>query len=68
MCYNCGCGMLDNDLGDPKNITNRTFEEAAKAAGETVDKAKRNVLEELKKQLERKRQTFQGKVQAFFID
>ncbi|HXX34246.1 MAG TPA: hypothetical protein VEM15_07220 [Thermodesulfobacteriota bacterium] len=55
MCYNCGCGMLDNDLGDPKNITNRTFEEAAKAAGETVEEAKRNVLEELKKQLEKKK-------------
>jgi len=55
MCYNCGCGMLDNDLGDPKNVTNRTFEEAAKAAGETVEEAKRNVLEELKKQLEKKK-------------
>ena len=55
MCYNCGCGMLDNDLGDPKNITTRTFEEAAKAAGETVEEAKRNVLEELKKQLEKKK-------------
>jgi len=55
MCYNCGCGMLDNDLGDPKNITNKTFEEAAKAAGETVEEAKRNVFEELKKQLERKK-------------
>ena len=55
MCYNCGCGMLDNDLGDPKNITNRTFEEAAKAAGETVEEAKRNVLEELKKQFEKRK-------------
>jgi len=55
MCYNCECGMLDNDLGDPKNITNRTFEEAAKAAGEAVEEAKRNVLEELKKQLEKKK-------------
>ncbi len=68
MCYNCGCGMPDNDLGNPKNITNRTFDEAAKAAGETVEQAKRNVFEELKKQLEKKKQTFQSKVQAFFID
>ena len=31
MCYNCGCEMPDNDMGNPKNITNKTFEEAAKA-------------------------------------
>ena len=29
MCYNCGCGKLDDDMGNPKNITNKTFEEAA---------------------------------------
>jgi len=55
MCYNCGCGMLDNDMGEPKNITNKTFEEAAKAAGQTLEEAKRNVLGELKKQLKKKK-------------
>ena len=32
MCYSCGCGKLSDDMGDPKNITDKTFEEAAKAS------------------------------------
>jgi hypothetical protein len=50
VCYNCGCKMPDNDMGDPKNITNKTFEEAARAAGESVDDAKRNTLDLLREQ------------------
>lgn len=53
MCYNCGCGMADDDMGDPKNITNKTFEEAAKASGQSVEEAKKNALELLKKQVEK---------------
>ena len=41
--------MPDSSMGDPKNITNKTFEEAAKAAGETPEEAKRNTLKLLKK-------------------
>lgn len=48
MCYNCGCQMPDNDMGDPKNITNKTFEEAATASGQSVGEAKENTLELLK--------------------
>ena len=51
MCYNCGCQMPDNDMGDPKNITNKTFEEAAKASGQSVEDAKQNALELLKDEL-----------------
>jgi hypothetical protein len=51
MCYNCGCELPDNDMGDPKNITDRTFEEAAKAMDQTVEEAKRFTLELLKKEL-----------------
>ena len=51
MCYNCGCGLPDNDMGSPKVITNKTFEEAAKAAGQTPEEAKRNTLKLLKKVL-----------------
>jgi hypothetical protein len=40
--------MPDNDMGNPRNITNKTFEEAAKAAGTTADEAKNNTLELLK--------------------
>jgi hypothetical protein len=43
--------MPDNDMGNPKNITNKTFEEAAKAAGETPEEAKKNTLELLEKTL-----------------
>ncbi len=55
MCYNCGCGMPDNNMGDTRNITNKTFEEAANAAGQSVEEAKRNVLQQLKKELEKKK-------------
>ncbi len=41
MCYNCGCQMPDNDMGNPKNITSKTFEKAAKAAGQSTDEAKK---------------------------
>jgi predicted RNase H-like HicB family nuclease len=43
--------MPDNDMGNPKNITNKTFEEAAKAAGQTPQEAKENALELLQKTL-----------------
>ena len=55
MCYNCGCEMPDNDMGNPKNITDKTFEEAAKAMGQTVDEAKRFTLDLLQKQLGEKK-------------
>ena len=54
MCYNCGCGMPDNDMGNPKNITNKTFEEAASAVDQSVEEAKRNTLKILQKQMEEK--------------
>jgi hypothetical protein len=55
MCINCGCGMPDNDMGNPKLIINKTFEEAAKAAGQSVEEAKKNVYEHLKKEMEKKK-------------
>lgn len=51
MCYNCGCGMPDDDMGNPKNITDKTFEEAAKASNQSMEEAKKNTLDLLKKQL-----------------
>jgi hypothetical protein len=36
-------------MGDPKNITDKTFEEAARAAGQTPEEAKKNALELLQK-------------------
>ena len=52
MCYNCGCEMPENDMGDPKNITDKTFEDAAKAMDQPIDEAKKNTLELLRKTLE----------------
>ncbi len=48
MCYNCGCGKPGDDMGDPKNITDKTFEEAAKAAKLSLKEAKKNTLDLLK--------------------
>jgi hypothetical protein len=55
MCYNCGCEMPDNDMGNPKNITDKTFQEAANAAGQPVEEAKKNALELLEKSLGKKK-------------
>ena len=51
MCYNCGCQMPDNDMGNENNITEKTFEEAAEASGQSVEEAKRNVLQLLKSEV-----------------
>jgi len=48
VCYNCGCGKPDDDMGDPKNITDKTFEEAAKASKQSPKEAKKKTLELLK--------------------
>jgi hypothetical protein len=55
MCYNCGCQMPDNDMGNPKNITDKTFDEAAKAMGQSAEDAKKNTLELLQKTLAEKK-------------
>ena len=51
MCYNCGCGMPNNDMGKPDNITNKTFEQAAKVMGQTTEDGKKNARELLEKVL-----------------
>lgn len=44
MCYNCGCGLPDEDHGDPRNLTNRSFEQAAEAVGQSAKEARENTL------------------------
>lgn len=51
MCYNCGCQIPNDKMGHEDNITEETFAKAAKASGQTVDEAKKNTLDLLKKQL-----------------
>ena len=61
MCYNCGCGMPDDDMGmgnagvDPngKSITNKTFEEAAKSQGMSVKQAQEEAYTLLKQILKK---------------
>lgn len=33
MCYNCGCGIPDDSMGHPDNITNDTFRALAGKKG-----------------------------------
>lgn len=59
MCYNCGCGLPDDDMGvgnagvDPngKSITNKTFQAAAQSMGMTEEEAKKETLKLLKQAL-----------------
>jgi len=57
MCYNCGCGMPNNDMGNPDNITNKSFDEAANAMGTTAKDAKKNAAELLAKVLVAKQES-----------
>lgn len=59
MCYNCGCGLPDDDMGqgnagvDPngKSITNKTFKVAAQSQNMSEEEAKKNALELLREEL-----------------
>ena len=51
MCYNCGCGKPEDDHGNPKNITNKTFKAAALASEQTVREAKAKTKTLLSKSL-----------------
>lgn len=59
MCYNCGCGMPNDDMGqghmgvdpDGKSITDQSFKVAAESQGMTEDEAKKEALKLLQKVL-----------------
>ena len=57
MCYNCGCGMPNNDMGHPENITNQKFEEAAQVMRQSPKEAKENARELLDKVLAAKEES-----------
>ena len=57
MCYNCGCGMPNNDMGKPENITTKTFEAAAKAMGQSTKDARENAHELLERVLASKEES-----------
>ncbi len=54
MCYNCGCGMLDDKMGSDDNLTTDDFKKAAKASNQSERQAKENTYEALKKELGKK--------------
>lgn len=51
MCYNCGCGMPNNDMGNSNNLTNEAFKRAAEAAKQPLHVAKKNARALLEKVL-----------------
>jgi hypothetical protein len=61
MCYNCSCGIREDNMGDPNNITSETFENAAKASSQTVEEAKYETYKLLKEEFEKKEQEEQKK-------
>jgi hypothetical protein len=50
MCYNCGCGLPNENHGNPNWITNETFDKS-KEEGQSLEDVKKNALELLKKEL-----------------
>ena len=45
MCWNCGCMMPDNDMGNKDNITTEKLRKAAKAGGnKTLQQLMVNVI------------------------
>jgi hypothetical protein len=45
MCWNCGCMMPDNDMGNKDNITTEMLRKAAKAGGnKTLQQLMTNVV------------------------
>lgn len=59
MCYNCGCGLPDDDMGqghagvDPngKSITNKTIDAAATSQGMTRKQALQEIVKLANKEL-----------------
>lgn len=55
MCFNCGCDIPEDNMGKPDakgaSLTEKSFEEMAKAWDMTTDDAKKNTYKLLKKQL-----------------
>lgn len=59
MCYNCGCGLPDDDMGKGEvsqgggSIINKTFKKVAQDWGMTEEEAKKNTLELLQKEVKK---------------
>lgn len=57
MCYNCGCGMINDDMGKGKvskgggSLTEEDIKHMAQKWGMSVEDSKKNMFETLKKQV-----------------
>jgi hypothetical protein len=57
MCYNCGCGLPDDDMGKGKiseggsSLTEDDIQKLAKDWGMSVEETKKNIYETLKSEL-----------------
>lgn len=57
MCYNCGCGMPNDDMGKGKvsegggSLTEADLKKMSEKWGMSIEQAKRNILDLLKKEL-----------------
>lgn len=57
MCYNCGCGLPNNDMGKGKvskgggSLTNDDFKVMAEKWGMSIEDVKKNTYELLKNEL-----------------
>lgn len=47
MCYNCGCHIPQDDMGNPQNITNSTFEKLASLRQVSIEEIKKLVYDYL---------------------
>jgi hypothetical protein len=47
MCYNCGCHIPQDNMGNPQNITDSTFQAMAKAHNITELEVKKQVYDYL---------------------
>lgn len=45
MCISCGCGKLNDEHGDSRNITLQDLDQAAQAAGTTRDRVIQNITQ-----------------------
>lgn len=43
MCVSCGCDQVNDEHGDKRNITMQELEQAARAAGITVQEVAKNI-------------------------
>lgn len=47
MCYNCGCGNPEDDMGHEDNIVNNTFKHLAEHWGKSPEDTKKEVFQML---------------------